>query len=155
MQTFWARLSSGLCQLQLQRLIFKSRLLTPKDVNLKKVTSQHCRVPLWLVPQFFASCPQPLIALLFLLTPFWVYCILAGAWETRNLSSPSSPYRNTLNHTVAEAHFCSVCNSSPENAACAKSWGFWYLMQSLRWHLKRSQQGIFLGACIFQSHFCC
>lgn len=22
-------------------------------------------------------------------------------------------------------------------------------------HLKRSQQGIFLGACIFQSHFCC
>lgn len=155
MQTFWARLSSGVCQLQLQRLIFKSRLLTPNDVNLKKVTSQHCRVLLWLVPQFFASCPQPLIALLFLLTPFWVYCILAGAWETRNLSSLSSPYRNTLNHTVAEAHFCSVCNSSPENTACAKTWGFWYLMQSLTRHLKRSQQGIFLGACIFQSHFCC
>lgn len=153
MQTFWARLSSGLCQLQLQRLIFKSRLLTPKDVNLKKVTSQHCRVPLWLVPQFFASCPQPLIALLFLLTPFWVYCILAGAWETRNLSSASSPYRNTLNHT--EAHFCSVCSSSPKNTACAKTWGFWCLMQSLTWHLKRSQPGIFLGACIFQSHFCC
>lgn len=74
----------------------KSRLVMLKDVKLK-ITSPHCQVPLWQVPYFFGSCPQPLSSSS---QPSMCTNVLSGACRTRNTSL--FPYRNSINDAVAE-----------------------------------------------------
>ena len=154
MWTLWVSLSSVLCWPQLHKLECKSRLSTSEDVNQEKVTSQHCRVPFWLVPDLFGSCPD-------LWSPLSPSSHPSGcaAFLLEPVGSRPCPLLIHLTGTISH-----TCSGREAFVFCFTflSWKFW-MSQDLRFlafsaepevtHVRELNKGFCIVACVFQSHF--